>query len=38
MVAKLLSFTDNEIVVEFETEETHIERKLIASICAHIEF
>lgn len=38
IVAKLLSFSENDITVEFNSNETQIERKLIASITAHIEF
>ena len=38
IVAKLLDFTDNEITIEFNQNQTQIERKLIASITAHIEF
>jgi len=38
MSATLISFDDNVIVVKFNEEDITIERKLIASICAHIDF
>jgi ribosome maturation factor RimP len=38
MTAELRSFDDNNIVVELDNNEIQIERKLIASICAHIDF
>ena len=38
IIATLLSFTADNIVVEVDTEQIKIERKLIANICAHIDF
>ena len=38
IIATLLSFTADDIVVEVDTEQIKIERKLIANICAHIDF
>lgn len=38
MIANLLSFTDNDIEVEYNNEKITIERKIIANICAHLEF
>ena len=38
MLAKLIAFDKDSIVVVEENNEIKIERKLIANICAHIEF
>jgi len=38
LIAKLISFNDNSIIVEENNNRMEIERKLIANICAHIVF
>lgn len=38
LVAKLIDFDNNSITIYYNNEDINIERKLIASICAHIEF
>lgn len=38
MTATLINFDNDKIIVSFDEKEIVIERKLIANICAHIEF
>lgn len=38
IIAKLVSFDKDSITISVDDEEKNIERKLIANICAHIEF